>query len=130
MTKDDFEQIESSLNVELPDNYKELLQKVAEQHRSTPYLFDRHLLLETSELVQLNQQIWASTSEDWSDVADPGDYFYIGEDGCGNYHCIDMDDDETAVFFLCHDPIGFDEQAPSLEEFISQLAFPPPSPFD
>ena len=129
MTHDQIVSIESALDLELAENYKESLHLVDNQYGNAPFPFrfphNRHFVTGPEELIELNKLLWSSPEGCWSDVAEPIDYFFIGKDGCGNYYCIDPDDDDSPVFFLCHDPLEFYESAPSLMEFIGQLSNPP-----
>lgn len=125
MTDDDIASIETALDVELPENYKELLHQVDEHFGNAPYPFpfpnDCYFVTGPKELIELNVVLWTCPDGAWSDVAEPTDYFFIGDDGCGNYYCIDPDDEDSAVYFLCHDPLDFRESASSLMEYIAGL---------
>ncbi|TWT90824.1 SMI1 / KNR4 family protein [Pseudobythopirellula maris] len=128
MTDNDIELIEDSLNIELPEMYRAWL-------KTLPASFDDQLAEriweKVGEVYSSPVQFIQSTRDligsdwledtDWDDI-DLSDYVAIGGDGCGNLYLIERDEEAPAVHFLCHDPLGFEEELfPSITEYCDSI---------
>ena len=119
MTSDDFNAIETALEIELPGYYRDFMQNYPDALLAEGFHAAGMELLNTAQrIIELNQQV--QTSHD----IDPGDsYFLIGESGCGGYYFIDPDEVDSPVYFWNHEIGEFDddEESASLPEHAGKL---------
>ena len=130
MNSSDVERINDTLDCELPEFYEEFLLNYpdslltvaksgvnADGDAYTEGPADLELLNHADAIISLNQEVPAIHWEnEW-----PDEQFVIGDNGCGDYYTIDIDDEESPVFFFEHEQSDFDETAGSLEEFAGDL---------
>ncbi|NOY41000.1 MAG: SMI1/KNR4 family protein [Planctomycetes bacterium] len=119
MTKADFALIQSELDLELPDFYWEFVHDYPKAlHAPGCHAWQVELLDLAHRIITLNQQIRSFQTIDWEE-----EYFIIGESGCGDYYAIDIDDNESPVYFWNHDIGDFDdrEEIDSLDHFAEHI---------
>lgn len=112
MTLDGIRQIESGLGVRLPNDYKALVTNYP------PELFehssDFDLMDDPERVITINQELRTGP---FYGIRWPEDYFAIGENGCGDYHCLDLSGRSPGVLFFDHETRRFEMRAPSLGEW-------------
>jgi hypothetical protein len=133
---EEIERVESELEVELPDDYREFLQRQnggdleenflpPEADASARYLYSAG----PNDDDDIDDLVSAATFYSPDSPADPEidpDYLPIGEDDGGNVVCLKVrGDDRGAVYFWTHDALEgtdpFDRLADSFDEFFEAL---------
>jgi SMI1 / KNR4 family (SUKH-1) len=112
MTKDDVTSIERELRISVPSDYRALVTDYP------PELFqhaaDFDLMDAPARVVEMNRQVRTGP---FYGVTWPAQYFAIGENGCGDYYCLDLSRSSSPVIFFDHEKRSFVERAPSLQEW-------------
>ena len=119
MTEVDLALIQSELDLEVPEYYREFILNYPEAlHAPGCHAWQVELSDVANHVITLNHQVRSSQSIDWED-----EYFVIGESGCGDYYAIDIDDVESPVYFWNHDIGDFDdrEELESLDHFAKRM---------
>ena len=112
MTHEDVSQIERELRITVPADYRALVTDYP------PALFqhapDFDLMDDPVRVVAMNREVRASSfyGGKW-----PAQHFAIGENGCGDYYCLDLSRSGSPVIFFDHEVRSFVERAPSLQEW-------------
>ena len=118
MKQEELENVESRLGITLPGRYRTaLLEGVEVDGISLEPYFDqdpRSLLTSNQELrlsgQELDGKLW------------PSGRFRIGDDGCGNFYYLDVDDPTCAVGFYDHETDDLELYAVSLESYLKKIA--------
>jgi SMI1 / KNR4 family (SUKH-1) len=112
MTLDGVSKIETALGIKLPSAYKTLVTNYP------PELFqhaaDFDLMDDPDRVIAMNREVRTSA---FYGVRWPADYFAIGENGCGDYYCLDLSGQTGGVLFFDHEIRKFEERAPSVERW-------------
>lgn len=112
MTHDDVSQIERALGITTPSDYRALVTDYP------PELFqhaaDFDLMDDPARVVEMNREVRTGPLYG---VTWPAHYFAIGENGCGDYYCLDLSRSASPVIFFDHETRSFVERAPSLQEW-------------
>ncbi|MCQ3827847.1 SMI1/KNR4 family protein [Microbulbifer elongatus] len=116
MNQQEVEFIEEKTGINLPECYKqvvlnypgELLGTEAEDYE---LLNDPEVIIEENNEVRNNGYF----GESW-----PAHYFIIGQNGCGDYYVVNLENREFSVGFACHEEMACHPYAASLSEFISK----------
>lgn len=112
MTHDDVSHLERELGITVPADYRALVTNYPPELYQHAADFD--LMDDVAGVTAINRELrsvgcWGIT---W-----PSHYFAIGEDGCGNYHCLDLMLSRSPVIFFDHETRSFIERAPSLQDW-------------
>ncbi|WHI46443.1 SMI1/KNR4 family protein [Microbulbifer sp. VAAF005] len=103
-----FKEIEESLDIELPQSYKEFISNYPDMLLADGFwAAEVELLNNQNRLVELNRFVRLHLDIELS-------YFLIGGSGCGDYYFIDISDEESPVYFWNHDIAGFDDDEESV----------------
>ncbi|OUC12096.1 MAG: hypothetical protein B0A82_24295 [Alkalinema sp. CACIAM 70d] len=116
MTPEDLSHIEDAVGVALPPGYKAL--QLAYPSEIPPIARGYELLHHPFHVLNENRSVRDGTL---SGMAWPQSYFVIGQDGAGNYYCIDSALEEPSVLFFDHADRSFREEAPSLSAWVNQV---------
>jgi len=112
MTLDDVSRIERELGITVPADYRTLITDYP------PELFqhaaDFDLMDASARVVAMNRQV---RTGQFYGVSWPAHYFAIGENGCGDYYCLDLSRSLSPVIFFDHETRSFVERAQSLQEW-------------
>lgn len=109
MDSGEIKSIESELDIELPELYLELLLNYPTALLGEGvHASEVELLNSPSSLIELNKFVREANGIDID-----ASHFLIGESGCGDYYFIDLDEDESSVYFWNHDICDFDEDEES-----------------
>lgn len=109
--------IEEVLGVELPDDYKNLITNYPKKLLAKGFnAAEVELLKSPDKIVELNKYVQGILDIESS-------FFLIGESGCGDYYFIDLDEEDSPVYFWNHDISDFDddEESGSLLEHAGNL---------
>jgi hypothetical protein len=109
MSPAELDHIERDTGKRLPAEYWQLLGQFPNEIGDWGQ--DGYLLLDSSAIIGLNRQIRSRPvyGMDW-----PDDYFVIGEDGLGDFFCIDLTKSPSPVLFD-HEMSDFTKQADSVD---------------
>jgi len=111
MSHDDVWQIERELGITAPGDYRALVTDYP------PELFqhaaDFDLMDDPARVVTMNREVRTGP---FYGVRWPGHYFAIGENGCGDYHCLALSRSASPIIFFDHETRTFVERAPTLQE--------------
>ena len=131
MSETDVVTIEAALGMRLPDHYRRFLLSyppaLMDNKRDLGWVreapADRQLSNIAARLIHLNRDVrlpgtpWVGEAGDpW-----PNNFFVIGDDQCGNYWCVDLQTEDSDVWFYNHDLGAFEHEYGSLAEFGEQL---------
>jgi hypothetical protein len=112
MTHDDVSRIERELSITALSDYRALVTDYP------PELFqpaaDLDLMDDPECVVAMNREVRTGP---FYGVTWPAQYFAIGENGCGDYHCLDLSRSASPVIFFDHETRSFVERARSLQEW-------------
>ena len=112
MTHTDVSQIERVLGVTVPIDYRALVTDYP------PELFqhaaDFELPDDPARVVEINREVRTGPCHG---VSWPAHYLAIGENGCGDYHCLDLSRNASPVIVFDHETRSFVERARSLKEW-------------
>jgi hypothetical protein len=75
---------------------------------------DFDLMDDPARVVAMNRQVRTGP---FYGVTWPSPYFAIGENGCGDYYCLDLSLSQSPVIFFDHERRAFSERATSLKEW-------------
>src|SRR4051812_32862681 len=109
MTLDGVSRIETALGITLPSDYKALVTNYPPQLFEHAADFD--LMDDPERVIAMNQDLRTSP---FYGVRWPEDYFAIGENGCGDYYCLDLSGRSPGALFFDHEIRRFEVRAPSL----------------
>src|SRR5690349_11646596 len=112
MTDAELAKIESELELELPDYYREFMRNYPAPLLAIPNGPSLGQLSNSPDhIIELNRIVRMMQCFDW-----PEEYLAIGESGCGDYYAIDMDDEYSSVYLWNHEQGDFadDEEVDSL----------------
>lgn len=116
MTRDELSHIESVVGVSLPAGYLAL--QLAYPPELPIVARGYELLSHPFHLLNENRSVRDGTLRG---VVWPPSYFVIGQDGAGNYYCINTAEAEPSVLFFDHEDRSFREEAPSLRAWVTQV---------
>lgn len=111
--------IEAELGLNLPAEYVRFLQNYPAELRALG-ISSLQLADEPCRVIELNREVRLRPlfGAQW-----PPRYLAIGEDGCGDYYCLDLDRPGPPVLFFEHDAgATFAEQAPTLDQWLPLIA--------
>ena len=121
MTDADFALIEKTLEIRLPDDYKEVLRNCPERH--LPFLEelqnDYYAVLQ--ENTAARQHAHLGWDDDRQEVPWPPYYFIVGNDGFGNPYFLDLNRARSPVFFRDHEFGRTQEVCSQIEQFLPYL---------
>ncbi len=115
----DLEKISDALTIDLPDSYCEFIEEL-EQYADASEYFDNAISLDTNYIIELNEIISSATNIAGLDFW-PEEYFAIGDDGCGNYFTIDIDEEDSPVLFYDHEADEFKQIDDTLNDFAAGI---------
>jgi len=112
MTHNDVLRIERELGITVPGDYQALVTDYPAE--LFQYAADFDLMDDSERLIAMNRQVRSGPfyGAEW-----PAHYFAIGEDGCGDYYCLDLTRSSSPVIFFDHETRSFVELARSLQEW-------------
>ena len=109
MDSNEINSIENELDIELPKYYLELLFNYPSRLLGEGiHASEVELLNSPNNIIDLNKLVRESNGIDID-----ASHFLIGESGCGDYYFIDLDENESSVYFWNHDISDFDEDEKS-----------------
>ncbi|MHC4875307.1 MAG: SMI1/KNR4 family protein [Planctomycetota bacterium] len=115
----DLDYVAEALGVELPEEYIDFAQSLAESGVEPPIL-NGMLETDAEQIISLNERLWFAIPlaglNQW-----PADYLVIGDDGCGNYFIADDSQDTVPVLFYDHEADSISRCADSLEDFATRI---------
>jgi hypothetical protein len=118
----DLDRVETELGYDLPLAYRDFIaafRKRPRPKRKTLIsgLLDSWIIRSAARAIKVNEQMGTLRSiaglKRW-----PSKFFVFGEDGCGNYHAIDVRRRNPAVLFYDHDSDEIQQLADSLDDFV------------
>jgi len=120
MNSDAFAELERKLSLAPPLEYRQFLGAFPDDLRAVlancgaeDYLFDNpHSVM---------MRTLACRRGPFYDTEFPDDYLCIGEDGFGNYYCLDTSRNPAAVMFFDHESDEFELKAGSITEWWPML---------
>ena len=115
MEKKDIAKIEKQLKIELPDFYKNFMMAYPKElYEDWCSISQMEFIDSPQDIIKINEDVRKSPHLDID-----GEYFVIGVNGCGDYFVIDLNDDESPVYFWNHEVEDFDEESeyPTISEF-------------
>jgi hypothetical protein len=118
MTFDDFDSIEGQLGLDLPPEYRRLLEHYpAELFRSVgQFELSDNPRFVIEETTRCRLEGFSGESRPESKL------LVIGDDGCGNYCCLDLNQEPATVVAYDHETDSFSVIAWSLEGWLKSLA--------
>lgn len=124
MRPGDLDRVETELGYELPLAYRQFIaafRKRPRPKRKTLIngLLDSWIIMSAARAIEVNEQMGTLRSiaglRRW-----PSKLYVFGEDGCGNYHAIDVRRRNPAVLFYDHDSDEIQQLANSLDDFVRE----------
>jgi hypothetical protein len=112
MTQDDVSQIERELGITVPSAYRALVTDYPPEWFQHAADFD--LMDDPARVVAMNREIRTGP---FYGVIWPSGYFAIGENGCGDYYCLDLSRSQSPVVFFDHERRAFVDRAASLQDW-------------
>ena len=112
MKREDVDRIESELNIKVPNAYRDLVTNYPEEFYEWGADYD--LSDSPDRVVEINREV---RTEPFYGLKWPDRYFAIGENGCGDYYCLDLQGDFTGVIFFDHEVGQFIRKFSSLDEW-------------
>ena len=127
MTEAELAGVESRLGVLLPSHYRRfllaypqaLIDAKLDLGHTQESPADRKFTSHPDRLIELNEEVRESGTPWVGEAGDPWPdrYLVIGDDGCGNYYCLDLRAGDEGVWFYDHDAGGFERQFSDLGAF-------------
>jgi hypothetical protein len=117
MTSDEFDAIENGLGARLPPEYRELLARYPSELFQTEAAFE---LYDEPRFV-INETMDFRLNGFGSESRSSGELLVIGDDGCGNYCCLDLCQEPAMVLGYDHETGSFSEVAWSLDNWLKSL---------
>ncbi len=114
MTNEEFELIELNTGTKLPESYKQIVTNYPKELLGTE-AEDYGLLNDPSVIIEENNDLRKNGfyGEPW-----PEQYFVIGQNGCGDYYVISLNNKEFSVGFACHEKMACNPYAANIVNFI------------